>query len=338
MRGNCKINTMKKRVELVRYYADDKTEIAVNLANDTVWLSLNEISELFDRDKSVISRHIRNVYKERELDKDSTVAKFATVQDEGGRQISRDMDYYNLDVIISVGYRVKSQRGTNFRIWATKEIKKNLIERTKRKAIDVRLEEKYIRLISTIHLAANTAGAEDVSAEEAKGILKILQEYAFALETLDKYDRNCLPSPGIKTTDVKIVNYKEATALIKKWKQIEKAGDLFGKEKDDSFKSSLYNVYQTVNGVDVYPGIEEKAANLLYFIVKNHSFVDGNKRIAAGIFAYFLDKNNQLYNGQGFKIIDNNALVAVTIMIAESRSEEKNTIIKLVVSLLTSNN
>lgn len=330
---------METGKQLVRYTSNDgKADIAVNLANETVWLSLNDLVTLFDRDKSVISRHIRNVYREGELDKGSTVANFATVQQEGSRDIKRDIEYFNLDVIISVGYRVKSPRGTNFRIWATNVLKKHLVENARKTSDSAKDVEKYRQLVKAIQIAASTAEVDDLTAIEAKGILKILQQYAYALDILDRYDRNILPAFDTLGKEVKKLTYIEAKKLITEWRRIEDAGTLFGREKDDSFKSSLYSIYQSADGKDVYPGIEEKAANLLYFIIKNHSFTDGNKRIAAGLFIYFLDMNNALYQQDGSKIIGDNALVAITIMIAESKAEEKDTMVKLVVSLINSNN
>ncbi|MEI6062156.1 MAG: virulence protein RhuM/Fic/DOC family protein [Bacteroidota bacterium] len=325
--------------QVVRYISNDgKSDIVVNLANETVWLSLNDLVTLFDRDKSVISRHIGNVFKEGELDRDSTVAKFATVQQEGDREIKRDIERFNLDVIISVGYRVKSKNGTNFRIWATNILKKYLIENTRKTSDSAHIADKYRQLFNTIQIAAHTAELDEISATEAQGILKILQQYAYALEILDRYDHNQLPDSETISKEVKELTHIEAKKLITEWQAIENTTTLFGREKDDSFRSSLYSIYQTVNGNDVYPGIEEKAANLLYFIVKNHSFTDGNKRIAAGLFAYFLDMNDALYKRDGSKIIGDNALVAITIMIAESKAEEKDTMVKLVVSLINSNN
>ena len=330
---------MEPSNQLIQYNsADGKAAIEVNLANETVWLSLNDLVKLFERDKSVISRHIGNVFKEGELDRDATVANYATVQLEGGREISRVIEYFNLDVIISVGYRVKSQRGTSFRIWATNVLKSKLIENAKRTTHGINIEDKYLQLINTIHIAANAAKGDEISGSEAKGILSILQEYAYALDTLDKYDHQQLAILETVAQEVQKLSYPEAKDLINEWQILQSTGDLFGREKDESFKSSINSIYQTIDGVDVYPGIEEKAANLLYFIVKNHSFVDGNKRIAAGLYVYFLDKNKALYKADGSKKIGDNALVAITIMIAESRTEEKDVMVKLVVNLTNNDN
>lgn len=330
---------METENQLIRYnFNNGKSDIEVNLANEMIWLSLNGMVELFDRDKSVISRHIGNIYKERELDKSSTVAKIATVQKEGEREIKRDIEYFNLDVIISVGYRVKSQRGTNFRIWATNVLKNYFIENAIKKSNTINNSDKYLELLKALDIASTTAEIHELSANEARGILKILQEYAYALKTLDKYDRNQLTiSDNVNPTLTKL-SYREAKMLIEEWHILQNTGDLFGKEKDESFKSSLNAIYQTIDGLDVYPGIEEKAANLLYFIVKNHSFIDGNKRIAAFLFVHFLDINNALYRIDGSKIIGDNALVAITIMIAESKPNEKETMVKLVVNLIGKEN
>ena len=311
-------------------------ELSVRLDNETVWLNREQIAALFDRDVKTIGKHIGNVFKEGELKKNSVVAKFATTASDGK---TYKVENYNLDVIISVGYRVKSQRGTNFRIWATNILKRKLIDTVRRTSVSAsNLESKFIQLIQTINIAANAANNDELNVSEAKGILKILQEYAYALETLDKYDHQQLIIKEVSRQEVQKLSYQEAIRLIKEWQSVQKTGELFGREKDGSFKSSLYSIYQTFNGVDVYPGIEEKAANLLYFIVKNHSFADGNKRIAAGLYVYFLDKNNALYKSDGSKKIGDNALVAITIMIAESRTEEKDVMVKLVVNLTNNDN
>ncbi|NVO18825.1 MAG: virulence RhuM family protein [Bacteroidetes bacterium] len=310
-------------------------EFSVRLDKDTVWLNREQLASLFDRDIKTIGKHIGNIFKEGELIKDSVVAKFATTANDGKIY---QVENYNLDVIISVGYRVKSLRGTNFRIWATNVLKNHLLTQALRKSDPGNIETKYRELFKTIQIAALSAERSDITTSEAKGILKILQQYSYALEILDKYDRNILPGSDDRVIEVKPLTYGAAKLLIDEWKVIEKAGKLFGREKDDSFRSSLYAIYQSADGKDVYPGIEEKAANLLYFIVKNHSFVDGNKRIAAGLFVYFLDMNNALYQKDGSKILNDNALVAITIMIAESRAEEKETMVRLVVNLINSNN
>ena len=321
---------------IIQYQAEGGfVMLEVHLSNETVWLSLNQLVLLFERDKSVISRHIRNVFKEGELDKISVVANFATTADDGK---TYQVDYYNLDVIISVGYRVKSKRGTNFRIWATQVLRKHLITQVNRLKANASYQEKYIELVKAIDAAASTATTKPLAPNEAEGILKVLQTYAYALDTLDRYDHQSLILDTQTVREVQKLDYEEAMKLIDDWRRIQNGTALFGNEKDASFKSSLQSIYQTFDGNDLYPSIEEKAANLLYFIVKNHSFSDGNKRIAAGLFVYFMDKNGLLYRWDGSKRVGDNALVAITIMIAESKPEEKEMMIKLVVNLINENN
>lgn len=327
---------MSKAYQIITYRNEGgKAAIEVNLTEETVWLNQAQMGMLFDRDYKTISKHIRNIFKEGELDENSVVANFATTAADGK---TYQVDHYNLDVIISVGYRVKSQRGTNFRIWATQVLRKYLLENAGRRAAGKSFEEKYRLLVQTIEVAASTASTKDLTAGEAKGILQVLHDYAYALDTLDKYDHQRLTIEPKEGGDTEPLTYEEGIRLIAEWRAWQGAGALFGNEKDDSFKSSLAAIHQTFDGKELYPGIEEKAANLLYFIVKNHSFSDGNKRIAAGLFVYFLDKNKVLYRSDGSKRIGDNALVAITIMIAESKPEEKDIMVKLVVNLINENN
>lgn len=322
--------------EVIRYTTEEgAVAIEVNLRDETVWLSQKQMAMLFDRDYKTISKHIRNIFKEGELEENSVVAKFATTAADGK---TYQVDYYNLDVIISVGYRVKSRRGTNFRIWATRILRNHLLENARRNAAGKPYQEKYRELVRTLDIAAATASTKDLSATESRGILKVLQDYAYALETLDKYDHQQLTIEAKAEREVQKLEYEEAIRLIEEWRELQGAGRLFGHEKDDSFRSSLANIYQTFDGKELYPSIEEKAAHLLYFIVKNHSFTDGNKRIAAGLFVYFMDINGALFRIDGSKRIGDNALVAITIMIAESRPEEKDIMIKLVVNLINDKN
>lgn len=327
--------------EIILYKsADNQTEIEVQFEKETVWLSLNQLAQLFGRDKSVISRHLKNIYNSQELDFEATVAKNATVQNEANREVKRTIEYYNLDAIISVGYRVNSKQGTQFRQWATQRLKEYLV---KGYALNEKrlkeLDYKYTEIQKALQLATKAAHIENLTSSEAKGILKVLEQYAYALETLDKYDHQKLSIDATSETEnVYRLSYEEAIEQIYIWRDFQKAGALFGNEKDQSFKSSLETIYQTFDGEDLYPTIEEKAANLLYFVVKNHSFSDGNKRIAAGLFAYFLDLNHKLLNQEGNKKIADNALVAITIMIAESKPEEKDMMTKLVVNLINDKN
>ena len=324
---------MEQQIEIYKS-VDNAIELQVNLDKDTVWLTQEQLVLLFQRDQSVISRHIRNVFNENELDEKSNMQKMHIANSD------KPVSYYNLDVIISVGYRVKSKQGTQFRQWATQRLKDYLV---KGYALnEKRLKElhyKYSDLQQAIKLAANAGNLESLSSTEATGILKVIEQYAYALETLDKYDHQKLTIDShTSETEIQKLSYEEAIHQINVWREYQKAGKLFGNEKDQSFKSSLETIYQTFDTSDLYPSLEEKAANLLYFVVKNHSFSDGNKRIAAGLFIYFLDMNQKLYNDQGNKRIGDNALVAITIMIAESKSDEKDMMIKLVVNLINNNN
>lgn len=329
---------MEQQIEIYKS-SDNKIELNVNLGNDTVWLNRHQLAVLFDRDIKTIGKHINTIFEEEELVFEATVAKFATVQIEGNRQIKRDIEYYNLDVIISVGYRVKSKQGTQFRQWATQRLKDYLVQGyvlNEKRLQDA--TDKFQDLKNAVKLAAKAGNSEALTSVEAKGILKVIQEYAYALETLDKYDHQKLTIETSSEEKINQLSYDEAIMQVVIWRDFQKAGNLFGNEKDKSFESSLNTIYQTFDGVDLYPSFEEKAANLLYFVVKNHSFSDGNKRIAAGLFVYFLDKNNKLLNELGNKRIGDNALVAITIMIAESKSEEKEIMTKLVVNLINNKN
>jgi len=320
----------ESRGQIVLY----KNRLEVRLDKDTVWLSLNQMAELFGRDKSVISRHLHNIYKTKELKRSSTVAFFATVQNEGGRLVERKVEYFNLDAIISVGYRVNSKRGTQFRIWATNVLKKHLIDGyTINEKRLKSAQYKYQELQKSIKLLSNVIQLETVS-DETKGIIQVITEYSRALDILDDYDHKRLSVPeGTRKAKFKLT-YDRAKKIIETMKQKFKDSTLFGQEKDESLKSSLGAIYQSFGGKDVYPTVEEKAAHLLYFITKNHSFVDGNKRIAAALFIYFLQKNGILYRKDGSKRIDDNALVALTLMIATSKPEEKDVMIKVILNLL----
>ncbi len=338
--GKADNETNMNTSEINIYKSDDgTTEIQVKLDNETVWLSLVQLTELFQRDKSVISRHISNVYKEKELEKQATVANFATVQIEGERSVERNVEYYNLDVIISVGYRIKSQRGTQFRIWANKILKEYLIKgySINEKRL-LQQNEQLRQLQESVKLLGSVLNYKALSEEESVGLLKIISDYAYALDILDQYDYQNLEITETSGKETYQLSYDEAILQIRKVKQIYGNSELFGHEKDESFKSSVSTIYQTFNGIDLYPSIEEKAANLLYFVTKNHSFTDGNKRIAAFLFLYFLERNGILFDQNGHKRIADNALVALTLMIAVSRPEEKEIMTKVVVNLINRKN
>ncbi len=320
-----------------------KAGISVRLKKDTVWLSLMEMVELFQRDKSVISRHINNAYKEGELSRKATVAKYATVQKEGKRKISRDIEYYNLDVIISAGYRVKSKRGTQFRIWATQVLKNHIIQGYS--INERRLKEQnesLLELQRTANLMGRLLESRKLKKDETAGLLKIITDYSYALTVLDQYDRHKLKITGTTSKEGFVLTYAKAKRAIDKLRdELKSKGEklgLFGLEKDASFRSSIGAIYQTFDGKDLYLSIEERAAHLLYFVVKNHSFTDGNKRIGAFLFVWFLGENNILYTSTGQKRIGDNALVALTLMIAQSQPKDINIIVKVIVNLINKNN
>lgn len=320
--------------DIVIYQSEDgNTRINVNLQGETVWLSQQQMSELFKTDRTSISRHIKNIYKTEELDKKSTCAFFAQVKDEGFRKVTRKIPYYNLDMIISVGYRVNSKRGTQFRIWANKVLKEYLI---KGFAINDKItQRKYEELSQLVHILGRTISSQpELSNKENLDLISVVTDYTYALDTLDKYDYQKLKIEKTTYENKFIATYDNAILTIQNLK--EKFGDswLFGNEKDDSFKSSIGQIYQTFDGIELYPSVEEKAAMLLYLVTKNHSFSDGNKRIAATLFLWFMQNNGILYNSDGSKRISNGTLVAITLMIAESRPEEKDVMVKVVVNLI----
>ena len=334
------MNVQQNKGEIVIYQTEDgQTSLEVKLIEETVWLNLNQMAELFKRDKSVISRHISNIFKTGELSREATVAKYATVQMEGGRRITRNIEHYNLDVMISVGYRVNSLRGTQFRIWTNKILKDYLVKgyTLNEKRLQSQIE-KYEALKQSIKLIDNIIDRKMLSTSESEGLLKVIGDFSYALDTLDRYDYGKLELAHISDRAAKRISYEEAKGAIKIMQGRLSDSTLFGREKDNSFSSSLNTIYQTFDGKDLYPSIEEKAAHLLYFIVKNHSFVDGNKRIAAAIFTWFLERNGLLYKSDGTKRLADNALVALTLMIAMSDPKEKDIITKIVVNLINKDN
>lgn len=315
---------------------DGKTQVQVVLENETVWLSLNQMVTLFQRDKSVISRHISNIFKEKELESTSVVANFATTAKDGK---SYQVDYFNLDVIISVGYRIKSKRGTQFRIWANKILKDYLIKGYSLNEKKLIQQNEHLKeLHDSIKILGNVLKYKQLSNDESAGLLKIISDYAYALDILDQYDYQSLKIHATSGKEIFRLTYEEAIKQIELAKKFYGNSNLFGNEKDESFKSSISTIYQTFDGKDLYPTVEEKAANLLYFITKNHSFTDGNKRIAAFLFLYFMERNGILYDDIGRKRIADNALVALTLMIAVSRPEEKEVMVKVAVNLINKEN
>lgn len=324
---------------LIYQTPDGETAIDVKLTGNTIWLNQYQLTELFDTDRTSLSKHIKNIYHTGELQEDSTCAKFAQVQNEGTRKIKREITHYNLDLIISVGYRVNSKRGTQFRIWANKVLQDYLIKGFSLN--ERRLKEQTAQLNSlkqTVNLLGNVLKNKELTSDEATGLLKVVTDYSYALDILDKYDHQQLAVEGTTDNQLFVATYEQAMQAIKELKDKFGGSSLFGNEKDDSFKGSIGTIYQSFGGVEFYPTIEEKAANLLYFVVKNHSFSDGNKRIAAYLFVWFLEKNGILYREDGSKRIADNALVALTLMIAESKPDEKEMMVKVVVNLINSKN
>jgi len=301
-----------------------KTSIEINLVKNTLWLSQKKISELFDKDSDTIGLHLKNIYSSNELNKTATTEDFSVVQKEGNRKVNRTITHYNLDAIISVGYRVNSKKGTQFRIWATTILKEHL---TKGYSINEKRLEQLQKTIQLIHRTSKISS-------EAIDLLAILSDYSSALDILDKFDHQTLTKNEVNTAVSYKIEYQEAKFAIHKLKVKFGSSNLFGNEKDQSFKSSIATIDQTFDGKELYPSIEEKAANLLYFVVKNHSFSDGNKRIAAWLFVWYLDKNNFLYKTDGSKTIENNTLVALTLMIAESNPNEKEMMINVIINLI----
>ncbi|MBO4570812.1 MAG: virulence protein RhuM/Fic/DOC family protein [Bacteroidales bacterium] len=329
------------RGEVILYQTEDgRTQLDVKLENETVWLTQAQMVDLFQRDKSVISRHIHNIFAEGELDASLTVAKNATVVSRGFRgEIADYITYYNLDVIISVGYRVKSQRGTQFRIWANKVLKDYLIRgyAVKNNLAQQKYEELK-QLVSVMGRTMNYVEMREQDADQVKSIIDVVQDYTYALDTLDNYDYQTLTIEQTTGPERFHATYENAMAVIHELKSKFGESALFANEKDQSFRSSIGQIYQTWDGQELYPSIEEKAAMLLYLVTKNHSFTDGNKRIAATLFLWFMDKNGVLYGPDGRKRIADNALVALTLMIAESKMDEMDTMLKLTVSLINTRN
>jgi prophage maintenance system killer protein len=318
-------------MDVILYHTDDgQVQLEVHLDRETVWLNQDQMAELFGRERSVITKHVRNVFKEGELEETSVRAKFARTAADGK---TYQVWGYNLDVIISVGYRVKSKRGTQFRQWATRVLRQHLVNGYTLN--EKRLQEqgrKLDDLRRTVGLLEKTLTRQAIGLDEAKGLLQVITDYAYALTTLDRFDHGTLAIEQTTRPAPYIMTYAGAMEIVSAMKS--GFGGLFGLEKDQGFKSALGAVYQTFEGEELYPSIEEKAANLLYFVVKNHAFSDGNKRIGAALFIAFLAGNSALYRNDGSKRLADNALVALTLLIAESRPQDKETIVKVIVSLI----
>lgn len=324
----------KSKGEIVIYTSDDgKVSLDTKLENDTIWLTQKDMAELFGVKTPAINKHLMNIYKEGELNQDATVSILEIVQKEGSRSVKRQKTFYNLDAIISVGYRVNSSRATQFRIWATNVLKEYLIKgyTINEKALKDK-QEKIQTLQTTVSLLSRSLINQIESLDDAQQIAKILDNFAKGLDLLDNFDHKTLDANGVTQKEAVKIPIKEFLSVINEMKS-EFASDVFANPKDDSFESSVNQIYQTFGGNDCYPTLEEKAAMLLYLITKNHSFSDGNKRIAASCFLYFLEKNGILYKNN-LPIIDNGTLFALTILIAESNPKEMETMKQIVVSVL----
>ena len=326
--------------QIAIYQTDDgQTQIDVRFEQESVWLTQRQMSEVFDTTPENILMHLKNIFRDAELDESATAKDFLAVQTEGKRRVERNLKHYNLDAIISVGYRVSSKRAVQFRQWATQRLREYLVQgySLNQQRLEAQ-QEKLAELRQAIALSARLIRNKNLSTDESQGILAILEKYSHALTVLDDYDHQRLQVVGTRTLAHAKITYDEAMRQIKLWRSQENLGGLFGNEKDDSFKSSLGTIYQTYDGKELYPSIEEKAANLLYFIVKNHSFTDGNKRIAAAIFVWFLQRHDFLYNADGEKRIADNALVAFTLLIAESKPDEREMMVKVIINLINGKN
>jgi len=326
--------------EIKIYQLDDgKTEIQVKLEHETVWLSQKQMAELFEKDVDTIGLHLKSIFKSGELEEVTTTEESSVVQMEGKREVNRKIKFYNLDAIISVGYRVNSKRGILFRIWANGILKDFLIKGFTLN--EKRLEQHNNRLKelqASVKILGNILHSKELLGDESIGLLRIISDYAYALDILDQYDYQKLEVTDTSGKESCQITYEEAIKQIQIVKEKFGHGDLFGNEKDNSFRSSIATIFQTFDGVDLYPSLEEKAANLLYFVTKNHSFTDGNKRIAAFLFLFFLEINRFLFDKDGEKRIPDNALVALTLMIAVSKPDEKDAMIKIIVNLINRRN
>ncbi len=320
--------------QIIIYTGDSGIKnIEVIQQDNTLWLSAEKIAKLFDRDRTNIQRHIKHIFEEEELGKESTCAFFAQVQKEGSRTVTRHIPYYSLDVILAVGYRVSSQIATQFRKWATSILHKYLLDGyvVNKELLQVQ-KNKVIQLQNALILLNRSIENQAATLDEAKKLSTLMADFAVGLNLLDDYDNKTLDTKGKTQRDAVVISRDEFLNVIDKMKP-EFGSDVFANPKDEGFDSSINQIYQTFGGKDCYPGVEEKAAMLLYFLVKNHSFTDGNKRIGAACFLYFLNKNGILYQN-GTQIIDNAALFALTVLIAVSRPEEKETMNQVIISIL----
>ena len=327
-----------KQDQIVIYQTEDgKTQIDVRLENETVWLTQAQMAELFKSSRTNVLEHIQHIYEDEELEKEVTCRNFRQVRQEGKRTVNRAIIMYNLDMIISVGYRVNSKRGVKFRQWANKVVKDYLI---KGYAVNERIRHEQIGELRQLvgMLGRTLQNQEVISNDETTALFEVVTDYTYALDTLDNYDYERLSIDKTTKEEPFHATYENAMEAIDGLREKFGGSVLFGNEKDDSFKSSIGQIYQTFGGEELYPSVEEKAAMLLYLVTKNHSFSDGNKRIAATLFLWFLNNNGILYREDGSKRLADNTLVALTLMIAESKTEEKDVMVKVVVNLINQKN
>jgi death-on-curing family protein len=331
---------MEGKGEIIIYQTEDnKNQLEVRLQDETVWLSQKEMAELFAKGIPTINEHIKNIFKEKELEKKSTIRKFRIVRTESKREVTREIEFYNLDVIISVGYRVKSKRGTQFRIWATQTLKDHLVKgyTINEKRLQEQ-QEKLKELNQAVEFLKTTIGQKSLSSIEAQGLLEIISNYTRSFILLNQFDSNTLQTETSEKKLTHEINYNEACTAIEQLKEQliskKEASDLFGRQRDESFKGILNSIVQTFGGEYVYPSIEEQAAHLLYFVIKNHPFADGNKRIGAFLFVWFLHLNKHLLRKENELKINDNALVALALLVAQSDPANKELMVKLVINLI----
>lgn len=321
---------------------DGQTEVEVKFDRDTVWLTQKQIAEVFGTEVPAITKHIKNIFKSKELNAQATISKMETVRKEGKRKVRRTVEYYSLDMIISIGYRVNSNRATQFRIWATKNVKEYLVKGyTLNEKRLIQLVQNLRELEQAVKLIQQSGSSEELRLSEVKGLLEIITNYTKSFVILNQYDSNQLSVEQLNTNITYEIKYDEAIAAIEELrKQLinkKEAGDLFGNQKDQSFGGILLNIVQTFDGAYLYPSIEEQAAHLLYFIIKNHAFSDGNKRIGAFLFIWFLEKNKHRFKKSGEVKINDNALTALALLVAQSNPSEKELMIKLIINLIKNN-
>jgi death-on-curing family protein len=318
---------------------EGNTEVEVRFEQDTIWLNQKQIAAVFGTEVPAINKHVKNIIKSGELKASATISKMETVQTEGKRKVKRTIELYNLDMIISVGYRINSKRATQFRIWATRTLKDHLIKgytvnevRLKKYRSNLHELERAVKLIQ------QSGSSTELSTSETRGLLEIISSYTRSFVLLNQFDGNNMANDKLSENITYEIQYEEAlkaiTELKKQLINRKEASDLFGSQKDDSFKGTLQNIIQTFGGQYLYPTIEEQAAHLLYFVIKNHAFTDGNKRIGAFLFIWFLEKNKHRFKTSGEVKINDNGLTALALLVAQSNPEDKDIIVKLIVNLI----